>query len=759
MAGYRPLYVKRDGLATGLVQNRVEHILPDDAFPILENAYIFRERIRRKDGWKLLGRLQRNITSATSGSFTNSLLAPYEATSSLVPGSINITGSGGVNWTDPNADGVLIPSAITPNGTVNYATGVLTGPTPANTGSFSYYPNLPVMGIRNRELNATSVDQQIFFDTIYAYIFINNLFQEWLPGTVWSGTDYQFFWTTNYWSSPAPAGLKIFWATNFNWSTSGGDPLRYTDGTSNGWIDFQPQINAAGDFLYQALILIPFRGRLLAFNTWEGSSNGIQFSNRIRWAAIGTPITTVSTIFPSGINANAWRDDIQGQGGFLNIPTNEDITAVGFVRDNLVIYCENSTWQLRYTGRTIAPFQIEKVNSEFGSYSTFSAVQFDTSLLGIGDKGIIECDSFKSARIDIKIPDLVFEFNQLNNGVQRVSGARDFVKRLVYWTFCDADLPNNIYPTRRLLYNYENDSWAIFTDSLTTLGQFQPPTSSAWNNYPSLPWSGADFAWIQRPPLEYTITGGNTQGFVVLLDQQVSNDISLQVEGITGSLTAPIIVNSPLHNLYTLTDNEGEYVGQVIQFSGFLSTDPYFILNGMIFVANVIDTNNFSLIAFDPTTNTFSDQFTGYTGTYLGAATIAVLDNFNIRSKKFNYLDEGHKYQLGYIDILMNDTAEGEITLNIYNDYADDLATNQQSNEAIIDTFFNVTIPTSAAGIGIPGGSKNWQRVFCPTQANFVTIEYTLSPLQMTTQAQKSAVEIFSQIIWSRPAGRLGFVM
>jgi hypothetical protein len=756
------------------VQNRVEHILPDDAFPILENAYLFRERIKRKDGWATLGRLQRTIVG---GSSTYNILTGLEATATLVPGSLSIVGAGGTTWTDVTAGqityGVLNQPSLANPASVNYATGVITNGASGpylnfqNTSSFSYYPNLPVMGIRNREQTGVTVDQQIFFDTTYAYIYNSGAFQEWIPGTKWSGTDYNFFWTTNYWTSPA--GQKVFWATNFNWTSNGGDPIRYTDSPagSNVWVDFNPTVNTSGTQLFQARILIPFRGRLLAFNTWEGTKimstiSTTNYFNRIRWAAIGTPISDTSTIFPSGVNPNAWRDDVQGQGGFLNIPTNEDIISVGFVRDNLVIYCENSTWQLRYTGRTIAPFQIEKVNSEFGSYSTFSAIPFDTSLLGIGDKGIIQCDSFKSERIDIKIPDLVFQFSQLNQGTQRIQGARDFVQRLAYWIYCDSSLPNNIYPTKRLLYNYENDSWAIFTDSLTALGQFQPSSSLAWNTYTNRTWSQSDFTWVDQPALQYTITGGNTQGFILLLDQQTSNDVSLQVYTIVGNASGAITINSPLHNLYTEIDNNGAFVGQVIQFSGFISTDPYYGLNGNIYVANVVDANNFTLLAFDSTNNTFSIPVGEITGAYLGAATIAVLDNFNIKSKKFNYLDQGQKYQLGYIDILLENTAAGEITLNVYNDYDDDNPSNQQVNEAIVDTFFNVTIPTNASGApggGIKGGSKNWQRVFVATQANFVTIEYTLSPLQMTTIAQQSEVEIYSQIIWSRPAGRLGFVL
>ena len=43
MAGFTPLYVK--GYQTGLVQNRQDFILPADAYPVLENAYVFREKI------------------------------------------------------------------------------------------------------------------------------------------------------------------------------------------------------------------------------------------------------------------------------------------------------------------------------------------------------------------------------------------------------------------------------------------------------------------------------------------------------------------------------------------------------------------------------------------------------------------------------------------------------------------------------------------------------------------------------------------
>jgi len=181
------------------------------------------------------------------------------------------------------------------------------------------------------------------------------------------------------------------------------------------------------------------------------------------------------------------------------------------------------------------------VNTELGAGSTFSAVQFDTSLVGIGDKGIVQCDSFKSELIDIKIPDLVMQDININNfGQKRVHGIRDFFQRLAYWIYPESS-SNGTFPDRRLVYNYENDSWAIFTDSLTALGTFQPISGRTWANpsggSPStkVTWGEANFPWVNQPLGILSIVGGNQQGYVEYLDEQTTNDESLVIMNITGS--------------------------------------------------------------------------------------------------------------------------------------------------------------------------------------------------------------------------------
>lgn len=784
MAGYKPLYIS--GNQTGLVQDRQNFLLPDDAYPVLENAYVFRERILRKQGSSLLGRLQRNIGTTNGSGNATITIAPLPIQSGIASFTV-----GTQVFQDP---GGTSPVTLLTNGpgtaSLNRSTGVLTITGSIATTAVQYFPGLPGMGVRTEELQNSRVDRTIFFDQNYAYNFnaSTSIFQEFITGTTWNKhgadvTGIDFFFSTNYWvsgtaNSPfSTTNFKLFWVTN-NTGANGSnmDPVRITDGSQ--WIDFNSgtwnQIDAGPTYLVNWLCMLPFRGRLVVFNTYEGTANSgagaLNYSNRIRWCNIGNPFIAYDAGPPA---VGSWRDDIRGKGGFLDIPTSEDIVSIGFVRDNLVIYCERSTWQLRYTGRSIAPFQVERVNSELGNDSTFSTIQFDTSLMGIGDKGIVECDSYKSERIDIKIPDFVYQFNTTNNGVQRVQGIRDFPARLAYWTCClsgyyDGSVPSasRIFPNVRLVYNYENDSWATFTDSYTAIGNYQSQTSRTWLNT-KRPWIECNFPWINFPQGSPKIAAINQQGFVEIIsgfEEFTVNDISLFISDILGNDTTSTLVTSPNHNLIT---------GSVIEISGVQSTDPFVNLNGGVYGIVTGDSSNnnaencFRLFKYNPVSLEFDiNQLDSSSNIYQGGALIKVRDNFNITSKKFNFTDQGQNIQLGYVDILMPSTGnstQGAINLNVYLDYDDVNASNTlpQNNQAgspgngLPDLFFNATIPTTQPTISTIGGSKFWHRVFCATRASFLTLQYSFSNAQMAGNEQKLDVQIDAQILWTRPGGRL----
>lgn len=870
MGGYKPL--KITGNSAGLIQEREEFLLPNDAYPTLQNAYCWRERILKKKGSQLLGRLQRNFMSLnyfpTGGTSTLTYTTILNATgyiiaaNNLSPGQIttgsphnlsngdqviisNIVGATGYNgtvftvtvvdqynftigvnaggfglyvsggifesnhaltsiepyamivpntlsitvnsmfpktFTDNGSGGMVVLPSSTVVGSVNYYTGFVqvatVGTNTSVTISYSYYPSLPCMGIRTEELTNSLNDQTIFFDQRYAYIYntSTNQFNEFINGTEWNKhhadtTGVDFFWSTNYWVSQSPqfstSNRKLFWVTN-NTGAFGAnqDPIRITDGAT--WYNFQPpndgQIDAT-NFVVNCLAMLPFRGRLVMFNTWEGpnTTSALNKRQRIRWSTIGNPFIAFANPPDVPVSVGSWRDDIRGQGGFLDIPTSEDIISVGFVRDNLVIYCERSTWQLRYTGRAIAPFQIERVNSELGADSLFSTIQFDTSLIGIGDKGIVECDSYKSNRIDVKIPDFVFDINSGNNGPERIQGVRDFINRLAFWNvgidgYYDASV-TPVFPNQRLVYNYENDSWSLFDDSITALGNFQPGSSRTWINT-NLPWTACNFPWIQTTNAEIPlIAGGNQQGFISLLDQTNFNDPTLVVTALTQGVSKILIITIPNHNLVT---------GQIIYMPNLLSEAPDVIGNGTYFKVKVVDSNNINIMCYNTLLNKF--QFFAELNISpqepdFGEIRVTIVDNWSVISKQFNFLDDGQNIQLGHIDILTlnNGVPNTSFSINVYENYDAANAINTLPRNALAntspfpqpDTFFNSMVPMYSTTNNTGIGSKVWSRIYCPARASFIQIQYTLTDTQMVTGSALVPIQIDAQVLWIRKGGRM----
>ena len=202
----------------------------------------------------------------------------------------------------------------------------------------------------------------------------------------------------------------------------------------------------------------------------------------------------------------------------------------------------------------------------------------------------------------------------------------------------------------------------------------------------------------------------------------------------------------------------------MIQINGIPVGTPFASsLNGVNFGVVKLTSNTFNLYLYNPSDEIFNTPQLNAPATYVGGGEIAIRDNFRVVSKKFNFLDEGQNIQMGFIDILMNSTTSGAISLNVYLDYTaiEDLAAtgltsavNQYPQNADADTFFNQIVPTTIANPTALPGSKYWQRVFCPVRGAFITLEWTLSNAQLNGIEQESDVQIDSQIVWVRKAGR-----
>lgn len=726
---------------SGLKKNKKPFLLIDDAFQELTNAYVWRERVKKREGLKLVGRLRRVFTAQAAGSVTigvgattfnlfTQLSIAGEPNASIEPGdisTISLALGAPVSQTFTDSTGTGVMTGFSGNITgvsINYATGdvtVISNPGYAAatlTATLNYYPSLPAMGIEKRELAAVNLEQTTFFDTNYVYTYDGNNFSS--PSTsAWAGGNSDFFWMENYRGITADSRL-FFVTNNAGAAASANNRIRYTtDGAT--YTDFTPGVagtsgnpeTADVTFIFQCKIIIAYYGRLLFFNTWEGTTAGAStnFFNRCRFSQIGSPIqaTSVGPPFVGG----AWRSDIFGKGGFIDAPTNEAIVSARFYKDTLIVFFEKTSWALNYIGEYGLPFVWERISSDLGSESTHSTVLFDDGVLAVGDKAIIASNSNNVERIDLDVPDTVFGFANQNNGKERVHGVRDFRKEIVFWTYPDGNT-NAIFPNRVLIYNYRNASWATFRDNVTCFGEMKNASGDSWDL--PIPWD-SNTSWDTLYNAELPkIVSGNQQGYIhyyqSVFDPDTTSDTavpaieneSLQITALTRSTTANLQITVPDHNLET---GELVYVSGMVFANTANGTTVATNLNDRIYqVINVstggsLDTDlldlklwNATSQSYEPTDGTtFSFTPATGTGTYMGGGELTLLPNINILTKDFNpFANKGLQFKSSFVDFQTDSTSNSAVSVNV-------LLNNAPSVVGNIETW-NSDFPTAINDVG-----------------------------------------------------------
>lgn len=627
--------------------------IPDNAFEVLNNAYVFRGRVRKRFGSLLM--------EGSSGR-----IAGLEQLQSRLRINIGTTsGAGGLSGTVPGiifgigqmfsigSQVYTVQTTGTPvtmittgagSGTYNTTTGayVFTG-APLTTDVY-FYPVQPVMGFTNYipQLGAVNIAPTFAWDTQFAYEYTATGWQR-LGTAVWTGSNADFFWSCN-WQGLTP-DLNYLYTTNFNAGTNltNSDPMYYWDGAA--WNAFNPRYDSVvtTSTIVTARIIVAYKNRLVLLNTVEntGSAPGTNasFVNRCRYSWLGNPAD--STAFYT----------TAGQGGFEDAPTKEAIVTAQFVKDQLIVYFENSTWKLVYTYNELRPFVWEKINTELGAESTFSQVPFDKVILGIGNVGIHACNGSNVVRIDDQIPSSVFEIHNEDNGVVRVCGIRDYYSELIYWAVPSIDR-NSTFPFNNqiLVYNYKTGSWAYNDDSVTAFGYYQQSDGEGetWASYEDT-WQESGDAWNAAPlgAQFRSIVAGNQEGFTFIVDADIyRNAPSLQITNMSyaGETLTITCVN---HNLEAGFNSTGDYI--VIE-----NAQGVTGVNGVVFPVNaVLGANSFTVIL---------DNFTG---TYTGGGTLALVSSLSIQSKQYNfYADKGLNASINKVDFLLDKTANGQVTVD-----------------------------------------------------------------------------------------------
>lgn len=721
-------------LNSGLQRNVKPFAIPDEAFAELTNMYVFRGRLRKRFGSRLMNP---NVAAGPDPLYPAATQQLYSrlresigvtdgmgdlAPTVILPNTIGAIGQmfsvGTQIFTVYQPNGVMLNTG-TGTGTFDTATATITI-TGATAGATVYfYPALPVMGIATYDQLAVNDEYTIAFDTRFAYMYTNGGWERIGSGGVapggWTGTDSQFFWWTN-WRGTFSTDRLLF-VSNYN----AADGIQYWNGAI--WAILNPFTITAGNKIISGRIIVPFKGRLIILNTIETDGT---HPNRCRYSQVGDPL-----------QADAWKQapGMYGKGGFVDAPTNEAIITAEFIKDRLIVYFERSTWELAYNGNQQLPFVWQQINTELGAESTFSVIPFDKVILGIGQTGVHACNGANTDRIDGNIPDEVFNIHNDDGGVERVYGIRDYYVEQVYWAMPD---PNRTaaqpYPNRVLVYNYKTRSWAFNNDSITAFGYYQPANtavSPSWDStdvfwdYSSVDWGGGALQAKFR-----NVLAGNQEGWMFIIDPD--NDRNAQSLQITNIDTSPgngkVKITCINHNF--TTNDQSEYQGPYVYIDN---------LNGLTFTVGeprrwIYQVTLDSLDPLNPDTIIIqAPDIVAATGVYTGGGTMARVSNINVLTKQYNfYVDKNRNVAIDKVDFLVDKTTAGQFTVNVYASYGFNDVNLLGVNPGVL--LGDNTVNTSAYSLYPLENTQQqlWRPAYLQAEGEAVQLRLYMTPEQIT---------------------------
>ena len=638
--------------ATGLNRRLQPWLIPDDAQEAFFDGYVYRGTMSKREGYIYYATGQRGGSTYRESRIVRALTAvapstgvidgantifTWNATAQIARGSITINGSNPVVVATDNGLGAITGVGVVAgvNSTVNYTTGVvsiefLVAPIVASTVvlAYSFMPGNPVMMIANF-ITATNVKELIVADTQYVnrYNSTLNILQD-ISTTTYTGDKFQFFTWVNYESGLGVPRLLF---------SNNKDVIQQYNGTTI--VNYAPAMNTTDTVpvpvtTLTCLLMFEVKDRLVLLRTTE---NGTIYGKRIRISGTGASSDDF-TLAATGA-------------GFIDIPDGTWIFGAAFNRDDLVIFTEQATWVLKYTGNDVKPFVLNKLDESRGSDAPFAAITYLNRTSAASRRGLINTDGYRVERQDLEIPD--FSFNEVD--------PENF--RLCFAGSVDADRDHYlIYPnisqatgseiSRRILVtNYDEDNYTIYRLPLSCMGNYKLAFNTTWadllafNNWAEFGaayenWNS--FAFSKGSTISL---GGGHKGEIWQLVNE-SEDNPVKVYNITVIDASTIQVTTDWNNYDKLYANKDPS----------LAADTIFLtgITGMVEVNNqqfaidsIISNTVFNLRVNDAVTP--SIPATSF-GAYTGGGTASRVIPFYSLFKQFNpYIEQDKKVRCGWL--------------------------------------------------------------------------------------------------------------
>lgn len=214
-----------------------------------------------------------------------------------------------------------------------------------------------------------------------------------------------------------------------------------------------------------SLFAVEFKDRLILLRTTE---NGVVKPQRLR-------------ISGRGQNSDNFLITAIGAGK-IDIPDGTWIMGVAFNRDDMIIFTEEATWALKYTGNDADPFDLVRLDESRGSDAPFGCITYLNRTSAASKRGLIISDGYRVERQDESIPD--FTFNEVDNDNFNLcfAGTVD-ADRDHYLIYPIPGQPTNDIRSRRILTtNYDEDNYAVYRLPLSCMGTYLTSTGITWDD-------------------------------------------------------------------------------------------------------------------------------------------------------------------------------------------------------------------------------------------------------------------------------------
>jgi hypothetical protein len=582
---YQPFLISDYRFA--MQENAEPFLLPEKAFTTLENAYVRNGKVRKRNGYTEFGKfpnIEANISAITQAN-------PCQVTSLLAHGLTtgdSILLSGIVGMLELNGSEYIVtvidPTTFTLDDVDSTAfTAYISG------GVISSFSTDPIMGLP-RYINNFGVDELLclslrraaaYSDTFKAFIPIDSFYEILNRGdgatAIYNGTlvfkpilagsfsvtdsletftddglgvltgdlggsgtidyvsgAYSVTFNTDVLDGEAVTSTytcqediftgdntEFFQSVNYNgtlWTTNGEDRILTWNGSvlEPHIFDLTNQLSTTNQVDTCKFMKI-LKERLILFSTTE---EAVRYPQRVRWSQAG--------------NTDVWQDTVSGRGGALDVATGQWFQNVGFVREDLVLFFQRSSFLLRYTGNPDLPFTITKLNSSRAVDAPYSIVESDLGVMTIGKKNIIASDGTSVQDIDSLIPDYTLKINQAY--IKQSFGFYHAENDQIWFLYPSvATINDNVVEADQVLvFNLTDNNWSFFKMPMSCLGYYRVGGSQGFADFPTetfetfgaLRWDS--FLFISDAPL---LLGGGHDGVIFQLDHEKSdNDVPISVK-------------------------------------------------------------------------------------------------------------------------------------------------------------------------------------------------------------------------------------